>query len=114
MPSFMKAISYHRYASPPALQLETVPRPAIKPDEILVAVKAAALNQMDIKIASGDFRLLTGRKFPKRLGSDFSGEVVAVGQKVKEISVGSAVFGYAVALRGDRGSFAEYFAVKAD
>jgi alcohol dehydrogenase len=57
--------------------------------------------------------MVTGDRFPKRLGADFSGEVVARGAAVTDIGVGDEVFGYLLDIKGTNGTFAEYLSVKA-
>ena len=109
----MKAIIYRHYATPPALELADMAEPVMRPDEVLVRVKAAGLNQLDIAIPSGALRMVTGARFPKRLGADFSGEVVARGGEATDIEVRDEVFGYLLDIRGTNGTFAEYLSVKA-
>ncbi|WP_338877335.1 NAD(P)-dependent alcohol dehydrogenase (plasmid) [Spirosoma sp. SC4-14] len=109
----MYAIIYRHYGPPEVMELADIAKPTIRPDEVLVAVKAAGLNQMDLKLAAGQFKLLTGSKFPKQTGADFSGEIVEVGEKVNQFKIGDEVFAYIVSMKGLSGTVAEYFAVKA-
>jgi len=44
----MKAIRFHAYGGPEVLQLEEIPVPEIKPDEVLVRVRAAGVNYIDV------------------------------------------------------------------
>jgi NADPH:quinone reductase-like Zn-dependent oxidoreductase len=109
----MKAIVYRRYATPPALEMADLPAPTAGPGEVLVRVEAASLNPMDIGISSGAVRAISGNNFPKRLGADFSGEVVGRGDGITDLQAGDEVFGYLADLQGTNGTFAEYLAVKA-
>lgn len=106
----MQTIRVRCYGSPDVLTLETVPKPVPAADEILVRVKAAAVNPLDYHYMRGSpylLRLMAGIGRPKdfRSGVDFAGIVEAVGSDVTRFQVGDAVFG------GARGAFAEYLAV---
>jgi NADPH:quinone reductase-like Zn-dependent oxidoreductase len=108
----MKAIIYHRYGSARVLQAAELPRPIIQGNEVLVKIEAAALNPKDSYLREGKAGILTGNKFPKQTGFDFSGTIVAVGQKVKGYNIGDEVFGFLNYLKG--GTIAEYLAVRRD
>jgi len=119
----MKAIVYERFGPPEVLQLKEVKKPAPKNKEILVKIHATPLSFGDTLVRG--FNTVSPRKFhmpflfwliakfyfgfrkPKIsiLGSEFSGEVEAVGEDVKRFRSGDHVFGY----RGPRmGAYAEY------
>jgi NADPH:quinone reductase-like Zn-dependent oxidoreductase len=102
----MRAVVQHRYGGPETLQVEDVARPAVENGEVLVRVRAAALNPTDYVVMRGFLRPQTGwrRPNPKQLvrGFDAAGIVEAVGANVSELAPGDAVFGSC------RGSFAEY------
>ncbi len=108
----MKAIVYHRYGGPEVLRCEEVEKPTPGDDEVLVRVRAAAVNPMDYGLMSGTYlmRLMTGLRRPKRTrpGADLAGEVEAVGRSVTRFRPGDAVFGVA------RGAFAEYVCAPED
>ena len=94
----MKAIVYREYGGPEVLRVEEVetPRPAV--DEVLVRVRAAALNPYDWHFMRGlpyAVRLMAGMGKPKvaRLGFDVAGVVESVGAGVTKFAVGDAVFG---------------------
>lgn len=89
----MKAIQYHRYGGPEVLQLEDVAVPEPGPGQVRVVVKAAGLNPMDMGIRQGLVKMMTGSKFPRGLGHDFSGIVEAVGSEVTRFKAGDEVFG---------------------
>ncbi|HEX7909036.1 MAG TPA: NAD(P)-dependent alcohol dehydrogenase [Paraburkholderia sp.] len=91
----MKRIQYHRYGDPDVMQMERFETPALRTDDVAVRVAFAAINPVDWKIRRGDLKLITGRKFPRAMGCDFSGEVLAVGAGVTAFKPGDAVFGVA-------------------
>jgi NADPH:quinone reductase-like Zn-dependent oxidoreductase len=105
----MKALVLKRYSKAGALAFAEVPRPAIKPDEVLVQVYAAGLNPIDNMIPKGSFKPLLKFELPAVMGSDLAGVVVQVGASVTRFKVGEAV--YASLFDLGRGSPAEYAAV---
>ena len=68
-------------ASPNGVVIADVPQPTPKPTDILVKVKAIALNRADLGSARGDTS--HGASAGKPIGSEFSGEVMEVGAEVK-------------------------------
>ena len=103
----MKAIVYRCYGSPDVLALEDIAKPTPASEEVLVKVHAAAVNPYDWHHMRGSpylLRLGTGLGSPAdiRLGADFAGTVVEVGELVTEFEVGDEVFG------GAAGAYAEY------
>ena len=70
-----------------------LPKPVPGPGEVLVRVKAAAMNPLDCKLREGKFRLIFRVKPPFVLGFDLAGEVEAVGKGVTRLRPGDAVFG---------------------
>jgi NADPH:quinone reductase-like Zn-dependent oxidoreductase len=102
----MRSIVYRTYGSPDVLQSENVEKPTPGDDEVLVRIRAAAVNPMDYHLMGSLYiaRLSTGLRKPKPTypGVDLAGEVEAVGKSVTRFQPGDAVFGAA------RGSFAEY------
>lgn len=107
----MRAIVYERFGPPEVLEQRLVPAPVAGPGEVLVRVKAAALNPKDSLIRKGKFVLFSGTKFPRMLGYDVAGVVEALGPGVSGFSVGDAVFGMRNGFDG--GTVAELVAVKA-
>ena len=104
----MKAVEYDRYGSAEVLRLRDVPRPSAGRGEVLVRVHAAALNPKDVLVRSGKFRLLSGRRFPKRVGFDWAGEVQEVGADVESVAPGARWYGMLDGWQG--GACAEYLA----
>ncbi|MGK3209239.1 NAD(P)-dependent alcohol dehydrogenase [Amycolatopsis sp. MEPSY49] len=109
----MKAVLYDRYGGPDVLYVSRVPRPTPAPGEVLVRVRAFSVNGGELAARSGELRLLTGRKFPQRVGLDFTGEVAALGTGTTTVAVGDRVWGVLGRTAGF-GSAAEYVTVPAD
>ena len=105
----MKALILTRYGGADALAYADLPRPEIKPDEILVQVHAAGINPVDYMIPKGAFKPLLRFKLPATMGSDLAGVVVETGSRVTRFKVGDAVFASLFDLAS--GSFAEFAAV---
>lgn len=106
----LKAIEYDRYGPASVLAVRDVPRPSPGRGEMLVRVRAAALNPKDVIVRSGKFRLLSGRRFPKRVGFDWSGEIAEVGPGVSGVPIGAAYYGMLDGYQG--GACAEYLVVR--
>ena len=105
----MKAYTISRYSKEDKLQLTDVPRPVAKENEVLIEVHSASINQLDLKLKSGEFKMLLPYKFPLILGHDVAGVVVGVGAKVSHFKVGDEVFARPADFR--IGTFAEFIAV---
>jgi NADPH:quinone reductase-like Zn-dependent oxidoreductase len=110
----MRAVVHTRYGPPEVLRVEEVERPNPKDDEVLVAVHSATVNRTDCgwrtPTPSVLVRLFNGLVRPRRpiLGTEFAGEVAAVGRAVTRFAVGERVFG----VNTDRfGTHAEYVCV---
>jgi len=107
----MKAMTQRCYGSTAVLRLEDIAWPTVADDEVLVKVRAAAVNPLDWHYMRGKpyiMRLSSGLGLPKdsRVGVDFSGTVEAVGKSVTRFKAGDAVFG------AKSGALAEYVAVR--
>src|SRR5215510_12829609 len=110
----MKAIVYHRYGSADVLQLEEIEEPVPKDDEVLIKVRAAALNPLDWRMMKGVPFIIRktmklGTPTAERgvgIGRDVAGVVESVGSKVTQFSPGDEVFGAAAS------SVAEYACTK--
>ncbi len=89
----MQCVEYDAYGDSSVLRLREVPVPRPGRGEILIRVHAAALNPKDVLVRLGKFRLLAGRRFPKRVGSDWAGEAVEVGAGVEGVRPADALFG---------------------
>src|SRR5256714_1748935 len=107
----IKAIVHCEYGSPDVLKLENVEKPIPNDNQLLVRVRAASVNPLDLTIRGPWLiRPLLGLRKPKdtRLGVDYSGTVEAVGNNVTNFKPGDEVFG------GKNGALAEYVGVLAD
>lgn len=112
----MRAVVYSRYGPPDVLRLEEVPRPRRKDDELLVKVYATTVNRTDLGFLRAEpafVRLFNGLMKPKRpiLGTEFAGEVAAIGREVESFAVGQRVFGFNAAAFG---AHAEYLTTPED
>ncbi|SFG08768.1 NADPH:quinone reductase [Duganella sp. CF458] len=105
----MKALVLKRYGGANNVEFADLPRPTIKPDEILVQVYAAGLNPVDNIIATGSFKPIIKLQLPATMGSDLAGVVVELGSAVTRFKVGDAVFASTFDL--GVGTLAEYAAV---
>jgi NADPH:quinone reductase-like Zn-dependent oxidoreductase len=107
----IKAIVHCEYGSPDVLKLEDVEKPVPNDNQLLVRVRAASVNPLDLTIRGPWLiRPLLGLRKPKdtRLGVDYAGTVEAVGKNVTNFKPGDEVFG------GRDGALAEYVCVLAD
>ena len=77
----MKAVRIHEHGGPEVLRYEDVPEPAFRANEVLIRVRACALNHLDLWVRKG----IPGITLPHIPGSDAAGEVVAVGDLCERI-----------------------------
>ncbi|MFG3096742.1 NADP-dependent oxidoreductase [Streptomyces sp. NPDC048202] len=106
----MKAISYRRYGGPEVLEYGEQPEPKVGPDQVLVRVRAAAVNPVDWKCREGYLDPILNTVFPVVTGWDVSGVVVRPGASVVEYAAGDEVMGYVREDLLSLGTFAEYIA----
>jgi NADPH:quinone reductase-like Zn-dependent oxidoreductase len=105
----LKALTFKRYGKSPEIGFADVPRPVLKPDELLVQVHAAGLNPIDNMIPTGLFKAVVRFQLPATLGSDLAGVVIEVGSRVTRFKPGDAVFANIFDL--GTGSIAEFAVV---
>lgn len=113
----MKAIIYRAYGDPQVLEwVDDWPRPAVGPGQILVKVRAGALNPKDVLLRKGFFRsflrVLDREPLPRVSGLDMAGDVVEAGDQVRDPAVGQTVFGMSNRFHG--GVHSEYAVLDAD
>lgn len=102
----MRYATFDRYGPPEVLSVTTGPVPRPGPGEVLVRVRAVSVNGGELTARAGKVRLVTGNKFPQRMGVDLAGEVVEPG--TSRFAAGDLVWGSV----GRRlGSAAEYVVV---
>ncbi|MBY0247323.1 MAG: zinc-binding dehydrogenase [Nitrospiraceae bacterium] len=86
----MKAVLFREHGGPEKLTVEDLPTPTIGTGEVLVRVKACALNHLDIWIRQGNPAYPI--PLPHVSGSDIAGVVEQVGGQVEGVTVGARVF----------------------
>jgi len=106
----MKAVRIHEYGGPEVLVYEDVETPSPGPGQVLVSVRAAAVNPIDVAVRSNSFP--TPRQPPKTIGSDGAGVVEAVGADVTGVTAGDEVFFTGLGV-GSEGSYAEHALIAA-
>ena len=85
----MKAIIYHETGGVEVLKYEDVPEPEIGVDDVLVRVRAAALNHLDLRLRSGKSPRPVG--LPHIGGLDMAGDVEKAGENVSDLQPGTRV-----------------------
>lgn len=86
----MKAVLFREHGGPDKLSYEEIPTPQIGAQEVLVRVKACALNHLDIWIRQGNPAY--PMPMPHVSGSDIAGLVEAVGTQAEGLTAGQRVF----------------------
>jgi len=102
----MRAVVINEYGSKDVLVEQELPKPEIKPNQVLVEAYATSINPIDWKLREGYLKEMLDWPFPIILGWDVAGKIVEVGDEVKVFQVGDEVFA-----RPDttpRGTYAEY------
>jgi NADPH:quinone reductase-like Zn-dependent oxidoreductase len=101
----MRAVVYDRYGPPEVLRFVDIPEPVPRDDEIRVRVHATAVTRLDCATREANrrsgpatsllSRLISGLRRPRQpiLGSEFAGEVDALGANVADFAAGDRVFG---------------------
>ncbi|HLT48890.1 MAG TPA: NADP-dependent oxidoreductase [Aequorivita sp.] len=115
-PAVMKAVRQHEFGGPEVLRYEDAPVPEVKKGEVLVKVKAIGLNPPDWYLRDG-YSMLPPEwqpkvPFPVILGTDISGEIVALGEDVTGFNIGDEVYAMVrFPSYGDSQAYAEYINV---
>ena len=106
----MRAFVVDHYG-PDGLREADVPRPSVGPRDVLVDVRAASVNPLDVMVRNGAFKQVLGYRRPFTLGHDVAGTVTEVGDDVTSFEVGDEVWARP---RDHRiGTFAEAIAIDA-
>ena len=109
IPAQMKAAAIDRYGGPEVLHTEILPVPQPAANQVLVRLDSAGIGVWDPYVRSGEVELGPSG-FPRVIGNDGAGEVVAVGDRVRGFHVGDRVYAYSF----EGGFYAEYVALDED
>jgi NADPH:quinone reductase-like Zn-dependent oxidoreductase len=111
----MKAAVYQRYGPPEVVEIRDVPMPIAKANEVLIQIHASTVSSGDwrarsLKMPAGFGplgRLVFGIRKPRQpiLGSEFSGQITAVGPTVTRFNAGDEVFGFTGAAMGNHAEY---------
>ena len=108
----MKAIQINQYGDNSVLPEAEIEIPFIEPNQVLVKLKASAVNPVDYKIRSGFMQAQLPKNFPFTLGWEGAGVITSLGTEIKNYKIGDEVILMPNFLQG--GTYAEYVAVNAD
>jgi NADPH:quinone reductase-like Zn-dependent oxidoreductase len=108
----MRAFTLDSFDTPPGLR-DDDEEPRVADDELLVRVRASAVNPVDVFIAAGGMKEMAAYEFPVTLGRDYAGVVEEVGSGVSGYQPGDEVFGFVLHANPTvhDGSWAELIAV---
>ncbi len=109
----MKKIIYEDFGTIDILMVTESEAPTLKKNEVLIQVRAVSMNPLDLNKLSRSSRLMSGNKFPKMIGIDFSGIISKVDNDNLNFKVGDEVFG-AVKDPMKEGVLAEYIAIDSE
>jgi NADPH:quinone reductase-like Zn-dependent oxidoreductase len=102
-------VRFDQYGGPEVLELRDVERPSPASGEVLVEVRATAINPGEIMIREGFLHEMWPATFPSGEGSDLAGVVAELGAEVDGFAIGAAVLGWT----DGRAAHAEFVAVPA-
>jgi NADPH2:quinone reductase len=109
VPERMKAAAIDRFGGPEVIHMASLPVPQPGPREVLIRLDVAGIGVWDPYVREGGLETKkTG--FPRVIGNDGAGVVVAVGDQVTRFHVGARVYAFSM----DGGFYAEYVAVEED
>lgn len=94
----MRAVIHKKYGPPSVLKIQNIDKPSPKDNEVLIRVYATTVNRTDCAMLRAKpfiMRFFTGLLKPKKsiLGTDFAGQIEAVGKNVMSFKIGDRVFG---------------------
>lgn len=105
----MKAAQIEKYTKEIQIKINNVDKSEVKANEVLIKVKAAGVNPVDLLISTGGVKLISDYQFPLTLGNEFSGIIEEVGTNVTGFEVGDRIY---TRLPIEKiGAFAEYVTV---
>jgi NADPH:quinone reductase len=105
----MRAAAIDRFGPPRVLKLRTLPLPDVAANEVRIAIHTAGVGRWDAEMRGGWWPFGKPR-FPRILGTDGSGRIVAAGKRVRRFRAGDRVIAYHFA-NPKGGFYAEYVAV---
>jgi len=106
IPDTMKAAAIDRFGGPEVIQTRSLPVPKPGANEVLIRLDTAGIGVWDPYFRAGEVPTADA-SFPRVIGNDGAGTVVAVGESVTRYRVGEHVYAYSM----DGGFYAEYVAV---
>jgi len=106
VPDRMKAAAIDRFGGPEVIHTESLPVPEPQPDQVLIQLDVAGIGVWDPYLREGELAPDEVR-FPRVIGNDGAGTVVATGDAVTRFHVGDRVYAFSM----DGGFYAEYVAV---
>jgi NADPH:quinone reductase len=109
IPEKMKAAAINRFGGPEVIQTQSLPVPRPGPYDVLIQLDTAGIGVWDPYVREGEIPTASQR-FPRVIGNDGAGTVVAAGDRVTRFRVGERVYAYSM----DGGFYAEYVAVNED
>jgi len=101
----MKAMVIKAFGGPEVFEQREVPKPVLRPRQVLVRVRATSVNPLDYQIRRGDYKAYV--RLPAIIGFDVSGIIEARGDGVTDFKVDDEVYYTPQIFNGD-GSYAEY------
>lgn len=107
---FMKAAVLTAFGDAESFEIQTVPKPIPKADQVLVKVCATSINPVDYQTRRGDYKSLI--QLPAIIGVDVSGVIETIGAAVTEFKVGDEVY-YSPQVFSEPGSYAQYHVAEA-
>ena len=108
----MKAMVIKSFGEAEVFEITEIPKPKLKPDHVLIRVKASTVNPIDYKIRSGLLKSLAPETGV--LGFDVAGTIEEIGDGVCKFVAGDEVFGCSGAVKEHSGALAEYQLVDAN
>ncbi len=101
----MQAAVLTAFGDAEKFEIQTVPTPKLKANQVLVRVCATSINPVDYQTRRGDYKELV--QLPAIIGVDVSGVIEAIGKAVTDFKVGDEVY-YSPQIFGEFGSYAQY------
>jgi NADPH:quinone reductase-like Zn-dependent oxidoreductase len=107
----MKAIIVQNYGNRDKLVYTDIEKPNVCEGEVLIRIKAAGVNPVDVKVREGLLKSRMPNIFPITLGWDLAGVVVDTGHSARRFIPGDEVYAYARRMTIHQGAYAEYISL---